>query len=308
MHRGPVDGRVVAGIGDDAAVLQVPEGCELVTTTDTLVAGVHFPEGTEARDLGYKALAVNLSDLAAMGADPAWFLLSLTLPAAAPAWLEAFAVGLFELARASAVTLVGGNTTRGPLAITITALGLAPAGTALRRAGAAAGDGIYVTGWLGEAALGLAHWEQRLRVPEEYVPAVVGRLLRPEPRIAVGRALRGIASAAIDVSDGLVADLGHLLRASGAGGVVRLDRLPLSPAYDAAFTQVGWEAALTHGDDYELCFTVPPGRERALHGVLPRLACGATRIGVVEAGTTLRLLAPGGQEYRPHGSGHDHFR
>ena len=303
------DARVTAGIGDDAALVQVPAGYELASTTDTLVAGVHFPAGTEARDLGYKALAVNLSDLAAMGATPAWFLLSLTLEQADPVWLQAFTDGLFALAHTSDVVLIGGNTTRGPLSITITALGLVPTGCALRRNGAMVADEIYVTGWLGDAALGLAHWQHRLDLPEDYVVPALDRLLRPEPRVAVGQALRGIASAAIDISDGLVADLGHLLEASRVGARVRLDRLPLSPAYDSVFAVMGWEAALTHGDDYELCFTVSPANRRALHQIIPRLPCGVSLIGVIEVEAGLRLVAPGGGGYVVSGGGgHDHFR
>lgn len=303
---GPSRPDVVLGVGDDAALLAPPPGAELVVSTDTLVAGVHFPEGTHPGDIAYKALAVNLSDLAAMGADPAWFLLNLTLPEADAHWLEAFSGGLFALARACGVALVGGDTTRGPLSITITVHGFAPAGSAVRRRGARPGDRIYVTGLLGEAALGLALWQQRLAVPEEYREAVASRFLRPKPRIDEGRALRGLASAAIDVSDGLAADLGHLLAASGVGGRVGLAQLPVSAAYDSVFEAAGWDLALAGGDDYELCFTLPPAHLQRFYALLPRFNCGFTHIGEVESETGLRFM-DGGRLHVPARAGYDHF-
>lgn len=304
--RAPSRPDVVLGIGDDGALLAPAPGAELVVSTDTLVAGVHFPEGTHPSDIGYKALAVNLSDLAAMGADPAWFLLNLTLPAADPEWLEAFSEGLFALAREARVALVGGDTTRGPLSITITVHGFVPQGSALRRSGAKAGDRIYVTGLLGEAALGLGLWQQRLEIPEEYHDAVAGRFLRPKPRVDEGRALRHLASAAIDVSDGLAADLGHLLAASGLGGRVRLAQLPVSAAYDSVFQTVGWDLALAGGDDYELCFTLPPEALPRFYALLPRFNCGFTHIGDVESGAGVCFM-DGSHPYLLRRSGYDHF-
>ncbi len=294
------------GVGDDAAVLAA-SGQEHVLTTDTLVAGVHFPDAAPGFDVGYKALAVNASDLAAMGARPLGFLLSLALPAIDETWLGGFRDGLFRLADELAMDLIGGDTVHGALTITITAIGEVPPGEALTRAGARAGDRIYVSGLLGEAALGFLMRAGRVTLPEEFAPQVLARLDRPRPRIAEGQALRGIASAAIDVSDGLVADLGHLTHASGVGAALDLRRLPLSDAYDAAFTTVGYDAALTFGDDYELVFTVPPERLTALHGVAAKVPGGFHYIGdiVAEPGLVFRG-GPAG--YAPATGGYAHFR
>lgn len=303
----PAGDDVVVGVGDDAAVLAVPLGTQLVVTTDTLVAGVHFPERTHPADIGYKALAVNLSDLAAMGAAPAWFTLNLTLPQADPLWLEPFSAGLLQAAREHGIRLVGGDTTRGPLTVTVSAFGLVPAGQALLRAGARPGDGVYVTGMLGDAAVGLCLLLEGLDLPEEYRPAVLARLNRPTPRVKEGLALRGLASACIDVSDGLLADLGHILEASGQGATIELTRLPVSPAFDAAFAQLGWPMALAGGDDYELCFTVPAEREPALHAASARFACGMARIGQIEARPGLRILDGSGDLYPCETVGYNHF-
>jgi thiamine-monophosphate kinase len=299
---------VALGIGDDAALLEVPPDQQLVVSTDLLVDGVHFPKGTDAASIGHKALAVNLSDLAAMGADPAWFTLNLSLPAADPEWLAGFSQGMFELARRHESVLVGGDTTRGPLTIGIQILGLVPRGQALTRAGARPGDRIYVTGVLGEAALGLRLLQGSLQLPEEYHANVLAPLNRPTPRVAAGRALRGLASACIDISDGLVADLGHILEASAVGARIQLNRLPLSPAYDPAFETVGWEAALSGGDDYELCFTLPPEREPGLRKVAARLGVSCCHIGDIAAEPGLRILDEAGQSYLPARAGYDHFR
>jgi thiamine-monophosphate kinase len=299
---------VVLGIGDDAALLNVPAGHELVVTTDMLVAGVHFPEATDARSIGHKALAVNLSDLAAMGATPAWFTLNLSLPQADAGWLREFTRGLFALARQHEVALVGGDTTRGPLTIGIQAMGFVPRWQALTRSGARPGDHIYVTGQLGEAALGLLLAQGRLELPEEYQGPVLARLHRPLPRVAAGVALRGIASACIDISDGLGADLGHILEASQAGARVQLARLPLSPAYDAARERVGWEPALGGGDDYELCFTVPAEREAALRQAAARFGVPCVQIGEIETQPGLRLVDEQGRLYSLRAGGYDHFR
>jgi thiamine-monophosphate kinase len=280
---------------------------QVVVTTDTLVAGIHFPEHTHPADIGYKALAVNLSDLAAMGATPAWFTLNLTLPQAEPAWLESFAAGLLRLAREHGIRLVGGDTTRGPLSLTVSAFGLVPVGQALLRAGARPGDGIYVTGMLGDAAIGLRFLRGGLALPEEYRATVVSRLNRPTPRMREGQALRGLASACVDVSDGLLADLGHILAASGQGATIELKRLPVSPAFDAAFPQLGWPVALAGGDDYELCFTVPAERESALHAAGARFASGVARIGGIEAEPGLRVLDESGELFDYETVGYNHF-
>ena len=222
------DGRsdVLLGIGDDAAVVTVPDDHDLVLCMDTLVAGVHFPEDTSPGAIGHKALAVNLSDLAAMGAEPAWFTLSVTLPHADADWLAAFAQGMFRLADHYRVQLVGGDVTRGPLSVTVQAHGLVPRGRALRRSGAAVGDRIYVTGTLGDAGLALHQGA-------EQAPALRQRLDYPSPRVEAGLALRGLASAAIDISDGLLADLGHLLEDGRQGAMLEVDDLPRSAGFRA---------------------------------------------------------------------------
>ena len=297
---------VVAGVGDDAALLEPPPGMELAATVDTLLAGVHYPESTAPEDVGYKALAVNLSDLAAMGAAPAWATLALTLPAADEAWLHGFSTGLFSLAGEYGVALVGGDTTRGPMtAVTLQLLGLVPKGEALRRGGANAGDRIHVTGTLGDAALAL-----RLLQEGAPVPAPLRRRLdRPEPRVAQGAALRGVASACIDISDGLLADLGHLLEASGVGATVELERIPLSESYRAHAARLDdpHAPALTGGDDYELCFTVPPERVAELERRFARQGWPCHCIGVVEERPGVRCRFADGREHHPTGGGYDHF-
>lgn len=299
---------VVLGIGDDAALVSVPPEHELVVASDMLVAGVHFPDAADAGSIGHKALAVNLSDLAAMGAEPAWFTLNLSLPQAERAWLGDFCTGLYGLARRFQVALIGGDTARGPLTIGIQILGLAPRWQALTRSGAKPGDCIYVTGHLGEAALGLQLAQGRLDLPEEYQRPVLERLNRPLPRVAAGLQLRGVASACIDISDGLVADLGHILEASRVGARIQLGRLPLSPAYDHARERVGWQPALAGGDDYELCFTVPPAQEPELRKRAAHFGVAFHEIGVIEAEGGLRMLDEQGAPYTPATAGYDHFR
>lgn len=303
---------VVCGVGDDGAILSVPAGRDLVVSIDTLVEGVHFPVETDAEDVGYKSLAVNLSDLAAMGADPAWFTLALTLPEPDVEWLGGFAGGMVALANAHGIALVGGDITRGPLSITVQAHGLIPCGQALRRGGAAPGDLVYVTGTLGDAGLALYALQRRAALSEQERGAVLGRLNRPTPRVPEGRALRGLAHAAIDVSDGLIADLGHLLEASGVGAVINVDRLPASPALrrfmqGPAHAEEGLELALTAGDDYELCFTAPPARRAAVESALHALGCACTCIGVIDSGAGLRCRYDDGREYALPRGGYDHF-
>lgn len=298
----------VVGIGDDAALVQAPAQHEIVVTTDTLIGGVHFPDSAHPRDIGYKALAVNLSDLAAMGATPAWFTLALSLPSVDETWLEDFSAGLFDLAREFNIELIGGDTTRGALSITITAIGIVPQGQALRRSGARAGDRIWVSGPLGDAALGLAVWQGKLAVPEQYRANLVTKLNRPRPRVDVALKLRGLASSCIDISDGLVADLGHVLSASGVGATLELKRIPVSPAYAAVFADIGWDMALTHGDDYELCFTLAPEQERAFNRVMPQLNCSFSCIGTIESTPGLRIRDEAGAAYTPALQGYDHFR
>lgn len=288
---------VILGIGDDCALLDTnihhdPDEL-LALTMDTLVAGVHFPEATEAYDIGYKSLAVNLSDLAAMGATPRWITLSLTLPEACEQWLHEFSQGLFELARQYQVALVGGDITRGPLTITIQAHGSVPKFFALRRSGARPGDAIVVSGTLGDAALGLMQMQEHLpRFETDDVSAhyFAHRLNRPQPRIKLGVKLRGIATSAIDISDGLAADLQHILDASRCGATIDVDKLPFSreaiPVADAVNL---YELALTCGDDYELCFTVAKSDLPRLSELERSCDCRLTVIGSIEAEPGLRI-------------------
>jgi len=269
---------------------------------------VHFAEDAAAESVGHKALAVNLSDLAAMGATPAWFTLNLSMPSVEVKWIEGFCRGLYALADRYQVALVGGDTTRGPLTIGIQIMGFAPAGTALRRSTARAGDRIYVTGQIGDAALGLRLLQGGLQMPEAFRATVLARLHVPEPRIAAGLKLRGFATSCIDISDGLAADLGHILEASGLGARLDLERLPRSPAYAAVFDAVGWEPALAGGDDYELCFTAPPAHEPELLKIFATLGLACTAVGEIEAEPGLRIFDQAGKTYTPAKTGFDHFR
>jgi thiamine-monophosphate kinase len=255
------DSGVSLGIGDDGAILEVPKEHKLVTSIDTLVAGVHFPHNSLAFDTGYKALAVNLSDLAAMAAKPAWFTLSLTLPQADPDWLADFSRGLFSLAQQHDLVLVGGDTSRGPLSITIQVMGWLPdQQRPLLRSGAQPGDHIYVSGCLGDAALALARElgdKTTVRLTAVEKQQLAQRLHRPQPRVALGLKLAGTATSAIDISDGLLADLGHIVDASGVSAWLDLEDLPLSSALTKLGQPEAWRLALTGGDDYQLCFTAP---------------------------------------------------
>jgi thiamine-monophosphate kinase len=299
------------GIGDDAALLRPAPGRLLVACVDTLVDGVHFPHGTPAADLGWKALAVNLSDLAAMGALPRWALLSLTLPEATASFATAFARGWNRLARRHGVALVGGDTTRGPLAVSVQLLGEVARSRALRRDAARAGDLVVVSGRLGDAAAGLAIIEQRLAAPDATTARLLrARLDRPTPRVELGRALGTLARAAIDVSDGLAQDLGHLLRASDVGATLDVDRLPVSPALRRAVPDPAARRALalSGGDDYELCFTVPASKAGALGALSRRLRVPLAVVGRIEARRGLRLRDASGRPVALSRPGFDHFR
>jgi thiamine-monophosphate kinase len=285
----------------------VPAGQQLVVTTDVLVSGVHFLPTVDPAALGHKSLAVNLSDLAAMGAEPAWFTLNLVLPSVEESWLARFCEGMYALARRYDVQLVGGDTSRGPLAIAIEAYGFVPRGHALTRAGARPGDRIFVTGTLGDAGLALAHELGRRALPDTEYAVVRERLERPIPRIEEGLWLRSIASAAIDISDGLAADLGHILESSGVGAQIALERLPLSAVYRAHLAEAGWDPALANGDDYELCFTVPVPLLADFEHVREQLPAGATEIGEVVVEPGLHIRQANGTPYRPRSAGHDHF-
>ncbi len=302
---------VALGIGDDGAVLCVPPGQHLVVAIDTMVEGVHFLPGTAAADLGWKALAVNLSDLAAMGATPAWALLALTMPRADAAFVRDFADGFAQLARQHQVALVGGDTTSGPLSISVAAHGFVPPGMALRRAGAQVGDQIMVTGTLGDALAGL----YALRDPPMDDPlqaamraGLIERLTRPQPRVRAGLALRGLASACIDISDGLLADLGHICVASGVGAELEAPSLPISRALRELHGEAqALEFALGGGDNYELCFTVPQAHVEQVLTDVSCLGCAVTPIGRVVAGNAVRVRDAHGQWLEPTMKGWEHF-
>ncbi|HEX7915223.1 thiamine-phosphate kinase [Rudaea sp.] len=293
------------GIGDDAALLAVPAGQVLAVSTDTLVAGVHFPKDTAPFDIGWKSLAVNLSDLAAMGAQPAWATLALTLPVADVAWVAAFADGFAALAREFDLALVGGDTTQGPLSITVTVHGFVPESLALCRDGAKVGDAVFVTGTLGDAAAGLALLQSPVPEGKEHL---ISRLNRPTPRITQGLLLRRRAHACIDVSDGLVADLGHICTASAVGAEIDLVLLPASPALlGLVADEARMPLQLAGGDDYELCFSAAPAIATELLDDLARSGCAATRIGCIVAEPGVRVRAADGSLAAPPRPGWEHF-
>lgn len=305
----PAAGRrddVLLGIGDDGAILAPPPGEALVVVADTLVAGHHFPADMDAADIGWRAAAVNLSDLAAMGATPRWATLALTLPENDEAWLRGFVSGLMACLRLAEVGLVGGDTTRGPLTITVQAMGSVPGAQALTRRGAQVGDLVFVSGTPGDAAGGLALWG----TGRGDAPALelLQRFRRPTPRLALGLALRSLASACIDVSDGLLADLGHVATQSGVG--MRLDaaRLPLSTALRACFSaDDALRFVATGGDDYELAFTLPASRAETLAARAVVLDCTLGCIGEVTAEPGVRLVDAEGREIRFERGGYVHF-
>ncbi|MBB4128016.1 thiamine-monophosphate kinase [Xanthomonas translucens] len=303
---------VPLGIGDDAALLQPPPGEQLAITADTLNAGVHFPRETAPADVGWKTLAVNLSDLAAMGARPRWCTLSLSLPHADAGWIDAFADGFFALADAHGIVLAGGDTTRGPLSLSVTAIGSVAPGAALRRDGAQPGDEIWVSGRPGEAAAALALWQAgRLDVAQVAADPVHEhlrqRLLRPSPRVQAGLCLRGLAHACVDISDGLLADLDHICARSAVGAELWLDALPAvaAPA-DASVAQVhAWQ--LGGGDDYELCFTAAPAQRAVIVQALQAIGEEATPIGRIVAGGGIVVRGADGQSWQPPRRGYQHF-
>jgi thiamine-monophosphate kinase len=307
VTRGAESG-VVLGIGDDAAVLALPRDAELIAAVDTIVAGRHFPEATDARSIGHRALAVNLSDLAAMGATPAWATLALTLPNADPAWLERFSAGLLDLADASGVALVGGDTTRGHLTVSVQILGHVPRGTALRRSGARDGDLLAVTGTLGDAGAGLAFvTHPPPNAPSAAVQSLIERFNYPTPRVQFGVAARGIATAAMDLSDGLVGDLPKLAQASGLAAHIAVERLPLSGAIRAAVPMArALEWALSAGDDYELLLSVPPPRYRELEAAAAQLNLTLTAVGEMRSGNGV-TWSLNGRDFQPACQGFDHF-
>ncbi|UUE10974.1 thiamine-phosphate kinase [Dickeya zeae] len=300
---------VELGIGDDCALLNIPDKQLLAVSTDTLVSGIHFLPDIDPADLAYKSLAVNLSDLAAMGADPAFVSLALTLPGIDTDWLAAYSDSLFEQLSYYDMQLIGGDTTRGPLSMTLTIQGLVPAGRALKRSGARIGDWIYVTGTLGDSAAGLAILQHSLQVPDaDDRQWLLQRHLRPQPRILQGQALRDLASAAIDLSDGLASDLGHILKASDCGARINLEALPYSDALlRHADPEQAMRWALAGGEDYELCFTVPELNRGALEVAIGHLGASYTCIGQIGPASEGMSFLHSGQPVDVNLKGYDHF-
>ncbi|HEY2145121.1 MAG TPA: thiamine-phosphate kinase [Steroidobacteraceae bacterium] len=298
---------VILGIGDDAALLDVPPGTDLVAAVDSIVAGRHFPEGSEARSIGHRALAVNLSDMAAMGATPKWATLALTLPEADGHWLTGFSAGFLELADAFKVALVGGDTSGGPLAVSVQILGCVSKGTALRRGGARAGDLLAVSGTLGDAGAGLALRGAPAATLSRPAQELIRRFEYPTPRVELGIAARGVATAAMDLSDGLVGDLPKLAHASDVAAHVAVERLPQSQALRAlASVEQARDWALGAGDDYELLFAVPPARFAALRAAADQLNLTLTAIGELRSGAGV-TWSLNGDVFVPSASGYDHF-
>ncbi|HEX8986700.1 MAG TPA: thiamine-phosphate kinase [Rhodocyclaceae bacterium] len=296
------------GVGDDGAIVRPSPGMEIVISTDMLVAGTHFLPNADPGDLGWKTLAVNVSDMAAMGAAPRWALLAAALPAATETWVAAFAKSFFECADAFGVDVIGGDTTRGPRNFCVTIFGEVPQGQALLRSGARPGDEIWVSGSPGLAALGLAHLQGRCLLAEPALTACLSALQRPQPRVALGLALRGVASAAIDVSDGLLADLGHILEESNAAARVEVERLPGDAFACGATADLARDCLLAGGDDYELVFTAPAARHEEIERISADLRLALTCIGSIEGGKAGDLaLLEGGRPVEALHRGFDHF-
>ncbi len=303
----------VLGIGDDAALIKPAGGMELAVSTDMLVSGRHFFADSEPRKLGHKSLAVNLSDMAAMGARPRWTTLSLALPEPLvrtdEKWLEAFAEGFFALAQAYQVELIGGDTTQGPLNICVTIIGEVAEGKALRRGGAKPGDDIWVSGHLGDAALALAHAQGRIKLQAEEIETCLPALDTPAPRVALGQQLIGLAHSAIDLSDGLLADLEHILKCSGVGAVIRMDEINCSASMKKYLPHpLAIKCLLAGGDDYELCFTAPQSARESIGILSHEQSIPLTRIGAIVKDEGLDVLDADGNSIRLEAKGYDHFR
>jgi thiamine-monophosphate kinase len=299
---------VVLGVGDDAAILAVPENQQLVVTVDTLVESVHFLPDVSPADLAYKALAVNLSDLAAMGAEPAWVTLSLTIPEVNEEWLSQFSAQFMATCQFYDVQLVGGDTCKGPLAVTVQAMGHIPLTSTLNRSGAKVGDLVYVTGTLGDAAGGLALVDDKRSNISVVANELLARLNRPTPRLEAGMLLRQIASAAIDISDGFVQDLNHILERSNVGAVVEINDLPLSEPLSHCYSENQARSfAMTGGDDYELCFTVPENNKAKLEKIFATASTPITQVGRITASKGLQLRNKA-KEVALKNSGFDHFQ
>lgn len=299
--------RAVLGVGDDCALLSPAPGMQLAVSTDTLVEGRHFLSTVPPDRLGHKALAVNLSDLAACGAKPLAFTLALTLPRIDEAWLDGFARGLFALADQAGIELVGGDTTAGPLAIGITVFGEVPPGQALLRSGARAGDELWLSGTVGDARLALEAFRGAVSLDAAAFEAVRARMECPSPRCALGAALRGIATSAIDVSDGLLGDLGHVLRRSAVGAVVQVDALPVSAMLAAQPHALQRLCTLAGGDDYELLFSAPPAKAQEVQSAASAVGVVVSRIGLLTAEPGCRVIDERGRAIDAPSEGFDHF-
>ena len=298
----------VLGVGDDCALLAPTPGMQLAVSSDMLLEGRHFSPQDGPAGIGHKSLAVNLSDLAAMGATPRWATLSIALPAADDAWLAAFARGFFRMADAHGIELVGGDTTRGALTISITVMGEVPPGQALRRDGAQTGDDIWVSGTLGAAALALAYRQGRLDMDQVDAAKVLPALYLPTPRVALGMALRGLATSAIDISDGLLGDLGHILERSYVGATLEFAAIPTLPIVQTYLHEtVARDCVLAGGDDYELCFTAPASRRDDVLAAAESAGVAVTRIGRITAESRLAVLAADGQPITIEHTGYNHF-
>lgn len=299
---------IVRSVGDDCAVLEIPQGYQLAVSTDTLVCGTHFLENISPADLAYKALAVNLSDLAAQGAKPAWVSLALTLPEINHAWLTPFSQSFFQTLSQYQTVLIGGDTTKGHLSLTLTAYGFLPKNKGLFRHQANAGDAIFVSGTLGDSAAGLAmllHQQVAQNAEQHYL---VERHLRPTPRVQLGQALLPYSCCALDISDGLLADLQHILKSSQCGAEIYIEKLPLSTAIQNQYSQKQAESfALTGGEDYELCFTVPEKHIEQIHRIAQQLHIPCTQIGKITATNTLTTLKYHQPYQCPNQFGFDHF-
>ncbi|HET6756765.1 MAG TPA: thiamine-phosphate kinase [Burkholderiales bacterium] len=299
--------RAILGVGDDAALIAIPPDIELAVSTDMLLEGRHFFANADPRQLGHKALAVNLSDMAAMGAEPRWVTLALALPKADEHWLEAFSCGFSELAHAHQVELIGGDTCRGALTLCVQIMGEVPKGEALRRDGAKAGEDIWVSGKLGDAALTLAHLKKQLTLSMEELARCSPALHTPTPRVALGKSLRGIATSAIDISDGLMSDLKHVLERSQVGAVIELEKIPGSDILNRQPPEIARNALLSGGDDYELCFTAKPREREKIDALSRQLELSLTCIGRTKGSRGLTLLDERGRALDYKAQGFDHF-
>lgn len=302
---------VILGIGDDAAILDIAEHHQhqqLVQSVDTLVAGVHFPLETSPQDIAYKALAVNLSDMAAMGAEPAWFTLAITLPDDDDAWLKAFSDGLSALAKKYKIQLVGGDTTNGPLCISISINGFVPTNKALTRNKAQVSDKVYVSGTIGDAALALAAWQGDCLLRDDTRDFINGKLNRPKPQVELGLFLREYASACIDISDGLIADLKHITDSSHVGAKIHFEKIPLSTEFNRNLTDktLLLPLVLSGGDDYELCFTIPENKQAQFDSVIKESNFLVTCIGEIESLHGIRCYL-NNKEIEIQAAGYEHF-